>query len=375
VKKGLLHGYYGFRNLGDDIFLYIFTKKLLKEIAPNHHFIIPTRSGVTDCSDICLERENYRIDILKYKTKLDTISSKMKYVKHLIFSDLLLFGGGTIFYHHNDNDLKNLKVLNHFITISKSTRGKIVGLGIGIDEINNVTSRKIVKSILGKFDLLVLRDKNSLLNYEKIVGSNVDSNKVFIIPDLAYGLGDLKGTIKKEEELPHSIGLNFTIPLGLNKFEQENYVNQMKKVVEFAEKNFKEVYYIIAQPDSGSAEKNLLMKILNYKENINTIQYDGDIEDFINNLAKIETIIASKFHVAVLGHILNKKLYAIKYQDKVKYYMNSINLANNIYNYSQVEDLFKKILEEYYIYNLTSSIDQIKMLKKGLEEISENYEF
>jgi colanic acid/amylovoran biosynthesis protein len=376
VKQGLLYGYYGYKNLGDDIFLYVFTNNLLKEIAPDYNFTILAKNGVKYCSDIQMKKDNYKIDLLNFDTRLSSYLSKMKYIKYLSLSKLLIFGGGTIFYCHNSRDYKNQKVLNYFTKLNKITKGKTVGIGIGIDRIQNEQARKLVKKTLLNFDILVLRDKNSLNNYELIIEKKADLSKVFLLPDLAYKLGSqINSYINLEKERANSIGINFAVPLGLNNTEEEEYILQMKKIVTFSKKTFDKVYYIIAQPDTGSSEKKLLSRIVDKGDRQNIIQYDGDIKKFTMELSKVETIIASKFHVAVLGHILNKKFFTIQYQEKVKYFMNSINKEKDNFTYNEVDRLFMRIKEKNYHNNLNDPMDNTEKLQNGLRDIFEYCNF
>ena len=66
--------------------------------------------------------------------------------------DLVIFGGGTFLYDDVKNQVKNLFVKYILTSYSVLTGSKIIGLGVGCDELKSKFSKISVKGILKNMD-------------------------------------------------------------------------------------------------------------------------------------------------------------------------------------------------------------------------------
>ena len=93
MKRGILHGYYGYGNFGDDLFLYFLTKYFIPKLATKgYSFVVPIGGSgflpeeVANLSDSVMF-ERYRTD-----TVLRRIRSKSYLISRLLIADLLIYG-------------------------------------------------------------------------------------------------------------------------------------------------------------------------------------------------------------------------------------------------------------------------------------------
>ncbi|MGB9878925.1 MAG: polysaccharide pyruvyl transferase family protein, partial [Candidatus Pelagibacter ubique] len=99
------------------------------------------------------------------------------------------------------------------------------------------------------------------------------------------------------------------------------------------------------------------------------IRYEGDIFKFIEEVSLMETIVGSKLHVLIASHILGKPFFAIKYQEKVGYFMEQIGYENHLFTYDQTESIFDLVLKKKYDRPIVPSTSLYEKLNKGLKEV------
>ena len=371
MKRGILHGYYGYGNFGDDLFLYFLTKYFIPKLATKEYsFVVPVGGScflpeeVVKLSDSVIF-ERYRTD-----TVLRRIRSKFYLVSRLLVADLLIYGGGTFLYEKTG--VKRMKSnLNLMRVFFLKTPCYLIGLGIGVDPITNPIMKRLSEKILKKFSYIVFRDKYSLNNALQIVGPCINT-KSLVLPDLAYGLMPEVAVRDFSQQIPRSIGINFTIPLDC--LNESLYIDAMREFVNKLMKNGFDVYIIIAQPYLGSKEMHLAEKIAPTFPKNKIISYEGDISTFLKKISLMEVIVGSKLHVLIASHILGKPFFAIKYQEKIEYFMKEAGYESHLFTYEQTDSLFNLILHGKYDKPTLSPISLYKRLNEGLKEVLKTVE-
>lgn len=167
-KKIVVKGYYGFRNLGDDILMLV-SYRLAKELFPSHKIVV------------CSNNSNplYISDFLGESVTLVKDHDKLE-------AEWIINGGGGVYFDFKKGKLKYF-LLNKFIHLIgfysfrsiylayrqwKRNPGLTsihkVGWGIGIGSYT-ASSQKFFSDIvsLSNFDFLLLRDQDSLKQVEK----------------------------------------------------------------------------------------------------------------------------------------------------------------------------------------------------------------
>jgi polysaccharide pyruvyl transferase CsaB len=147
--KVLMTGGYGFGNIGDEAILKSYIKLFKADSQLNFRIRLITGNP--------METNVLHPDIEK-AIQWD----RRMLEKELIKTDILLFGGGGIFFDFNNPKLKNIEN-RCFISNKASGLGKkVVFLGIGVDNLYIQENRKLLKETLNKSALITVRDFKSL---------------------------------------------------------------------------------------------------------------------------------------------------------------------------------------------------------------------
>lgn len=370
MKKGILKGYYGYGNFGDDLFLYFFTKYILP-LFQEYVFIIPIVGTNLIPKEVMTHNKNIILEIYYYNTRARRIVSKGKLLLRYLEAELLIYGGGTFLYEATG--LKNMKTDLRLLDVflSKGNRS-VIGIGIGVDPINDPLMLRTSKKILDKFSYIIFRDSFSQKNAERITGSSIKDISI-ILPDLAYGLvNDVKIFTEGVEQIPRSIGINFMLPLNCT--DKSSYISSMRDFVTRLIRDKFDIYIIVAQPSLPYKEIRLVSEIMPNFPSDRIIYYSSDIESFFKKISSLEVIIGSRLHVLIAAHMLQKPFFNIEYQEKTRYFMQEINYEENSLTYNDMSRIYEQIVNNkikapkisaYELYNLLMR-NLVHVLKREL---------
>ncbi|QNF26188.1 polysaccharide pyruvyl transferase family protein [Metabacillus elymi] len=352
MKKKILVNAYFAKNLGDDLFLkvlfdrypdvewYLLTSdKSYKEIFSRYNKvkIIKSLSLNIGKREINLF---YKINdiLLKYK----------KYDAYLII-------GGSIFMEFPswEEKLKHREYLpNKFKELNKQTF--IIGSNFG--PFTDDTFIEKHKEFFNKFDDICFRDKYSYNLFN-------DLNNVRVSPDVVFNL-ETKSSNKKEKVVGISL-----IDIEKRKNLQEFYNNYNKKVIELIEK-FIDVGYSIklfsfCENEGDLRISNYIKSKVKNSNNIKVINYDGDIDEFLNQFKTCEVIVGTRFHSIILGILFDLNVFSIIYSEKTYNVLRDLNL-NTESNYCYIKNI-QELDVETVIFK-ENKIENRVVLKKAEEQ-------
>lgn len=179
---------------------------------------------------------------------LKKVSSKD--LKKINTSDLVVVGGGGIYYHW---------FMPFDIATIKKIKPPIVTFGVGY--IREIGSRKL--SVAEKNSIITLNKIAKLVSvrdyYTKsfLVKSGVPSKKINIIGDPAVFLKETKiKNLKLKKKINIGLNLNYSGWLGFGKYEN-NIIDSYNDVIDYFSKKGADFYYLLHHPD----EKRILKKL------------------------------------------------------------------------------------------------------------------
>lgn len=157
--KITLIGYYGRKNIGDDLMM----TSLINFIKDNYKVVNRIDVMVHEKSIIEENLEN---------VKFIQTNNKLKYIYSIITSDILIWGGGTCLYDPEGPRMpRGLKDFSRIQFLSKLFRTKFVFLGIGIGKLSSRVSLHVTK-ILNESYSASFRDTDSLNIARKLIPHN-----------------------------------------------------------------------------------------------------------------------------------------------------------------------------------------------------------
>lgn len=336
-------------NLGDDLFI-----KLLCERYPNVNFYLP----------ISFEKANYslkKLNNLHFSQELNLIYQKLKKEsilnnhlklnfsflsrkeKQLLKSfDASVYIVGSAFIQRSKNkDYSNLILLDKMVNLSKNFFLINTNFGPFVDDRYLQKSKKI----LSKMNDVCFRDEYSFNLFKEL-------NNVRKASDIVL-------SINEETDKNNTVLISV---MDLSK-EYINFINNCVNQIKDKGYLVKLVTFCKNQNDEAAANKIF---------NSETIKYDGNIEEILNEFKSCNSVIATRFHSMILAFSYNKNVLPIIYSQKTLKVIKDANFSGdyieldkiNSYNIEGIIDnLFSKqttISPEYK----KDALNQFKALDK-----------
>ncbi|MEN2985003.1 MAG: polysaccharide pyruvyl transferase CsaB [Dictyoglomaceae bacterium] len=330
MKNILIFGYYGEKNLGDELIL-----------------------------------ENLR-DCFEKRFNLGVLTSNKDYYKNLItfqkfkplelfkginWADIIIGGGGGIF-----QDKTSLRSLIYYLSIlwlSFLKGKKIYLLGQSFSPFRYAISKYLVKISLLLCEKIYLRDSFS---FKYLINIGVPREKLYIIPDIAFLSKFEKRSVNK-----NYVGVNFRPWKGTNINDLENILKNLKK-------NERVIFF--------SFQDSLDLKFFNSlsqeaKKGIDVVPYCD--ENFVDKFSSCKYFIGMRLHSLILASIFYIPFLAISYDEKIEAYLEDLGWKF----YLKINDLDRFLplwiqlkeedgLDLYLRYKVE---DKKKSLKEELEKL------
>lgn len=281
-KKVVISGYYGFKNFGDELILSVLTQQL-------KGCDITVLSSDPDWS-----RKTYNIDAV-YSFDLKSVFKTIKK------ADILISGGGSLL--QDVTSLKSLIYYSLIIFMALLLRKKVIIFAQGIGPINNPVAQKIVFFLLKRAAFVSVRDEKS----HALLAKNGVPSELVCDPAFTLNLPD----VSKEQ----AVG----IQLRSFKTMSEDFIDRL---AEYTAKYFSDKK-IVVLPLQTALDREVCTKFL---DSIKKYAPDAQAEMLsqqdnsviINQISRLEYLIAMRFHALVIGMKAGVKCLGINYDQKVE---------------------------------------------------------
>ncbi|MEJ6950258.1 polysaccharide pyruvyl transferase CsaB [Natronospora cellulosivora (SeqCode)] len=335
MAKIIISGYYGFDNLGDEAILMSMIEAF-KSIDKNLEITVLSNSPEKTSNEYGVDSIN-RNNILAF-------------IKELKSADLFISGGGSLL-----QDVTGWKSIPFYlgqVILAKILRRKTVVFAQGIGPVQNKKYQYIIKKVLGKVDLLSVRDfrsKDLLENWglnEKEV--KLAADPVYFLKTISKNKSsehrelfseDLKRILSSEKPL---IGVSVR-PWGDN-----NYLSAMADSLAKLARNITANLLITPMHFHEDQETSLKLKKMIIKK-FNESKYQGEIMldlkkytpgEMLDIYKKLDLLIGVRLHSLIFAAVNNVPFVAVEYDPKVKAFLEMISLTSGI----DIENLDSKKL-------------------------------
>lgn len=201
--------------------------------------------------------------------------------------------------------------------------------------------------------------------YSKKLFDNL--NNVRFKPDIVFGLN-----INKAEKKDRSVG--FSIISARGNVDSKIYMRKYAELISYYQSNgYKVFLFSFCKKEGDQKTINDIMKLLQKRENINPVFYNGDIESFLRIYSSVEQVYCGRFHSMILSMLCNQKIFPVVYSDKMTNVLQDICYKGDVvfmedFHRLDPEYLFKSIsLNSYYISSQVKEADkQFQILDKFL---------
>ena len=299
-RKVLLFGY-SRANFGDDLFVYILGKKYQDVDFYIHIKEKKYKKPFNNSENIhCIEdeRDLRKIEIDEY--------------------DAFCYVGGSIFIE-SEYAWHEAKEFQWFIKKCKENLKPFFYITCNFGPYQ---TQEYLEKIRENFKLatgVCVRDKNS---YERFK----DIETVKYAPDMVLSY---KINLPKKDKKTVGISIiNLEIRDKL-KDKKEMYEDYIKRIIiKFAKRNYKVslISFCEFEEDKIAIEKIKKLVPEEYKNNVQELMYNGNIEEFIESYGKIKYMICTRFHSLILSILAKQKIYNLCYSKKQSNFINDYKL-------------------------------------------------
>ncbi|MCM3568227.1 polysaccharide pyruvyl transferase family protein [Neobacillus mesonae] len=345
-KRILVNAYFA-KNLGDDLFL-----KVLFDRYPDVKWDLLT----TDKTYLKIFNRNKNVNIIRtLKLNLGVRNINLFYKineKLLNFRkyDAFVTIGGSIFMESKDWE-EGLCSRGYLPNKFKNNKKKNFIIGANFGPYKNELFVEKHKEFFLKFDDICFRDKNSYNLFN-------DLKNVRFAPDAVFNL-------KVDTKTASEKCIGFSI-INLEKRSEfkKNYIMYNKKIIQLVERylelGYKIKFFSFCEKEGDiDAIKNIIKDInLELLDRLEIINYEGEIDSFLNKYKSCELIIGTRFHSIILALLLNQGVYPIIYSNKTYNVLKDLGMENNC--------CFIKDMEELDINELISTINTNQLKDRSI---------
>ncbi|MDJ0619716.1 MAG: polysaccharide pyruvyl transferase family protein [Calothrix sp. MO_192.B10] len=325
----LLMGYYGFKNIGDDLFVTQLVNYLSNQEYVEHIFLF--------CQQDYYEFTSNKVVILP-TDKL----SKSKRLSIILQSDYIIWGGGSLNLQGKPKNLLRLQ------KIAKITRKKFCFIGVGLETIQAGDERSKYP-VFQNADFLYLRDNYS---YDLAIKKLKLLKSCHLGGDLAFLNLDLYNLYIKQKEKSNQIkNISFTGKFWWGEGRAEFYAQQL---MQFVYKYHSVIHLLPAHMGDERNDNRFHKLLIKYLPEANYRLYSWDKPgDFLEILSNIDFHIGNRLHSIILADILGVPNIGIgDTNSKIGHYINKTKMLSQERVLEFMEPLeathIEKIFQQYH---------------------------
>lgn len=299
--KIFFKGYYGFENLGDDIFVHT-----IKWFANKY--------GYSDKIHGYNLPEN--TEGKKVRNKIEKNLFDIYYA--LTCKRIIYWGGSTFEKNSSITDLK------YYLMRIKFLRKKLLAMGISIGPFKNEEEEKLLLEYIKDISYVGVRDNKSL-HY---------NNKFEFTFDLAILSPEIFNIEKNERSDMKVISINIS-----NAENIEEYQSIFKKFLVSNSNKIKKVNIIVFNPNDYNLSNSFYLDIKNYVNDSSLIDYTSNSEFMLKILANSDLMLGNRLHSGILSYAYKVPFILNEYHEKCTDFVKTIEQD---YDYKSFEKSLDK---------------------------------
>ncbi|WP_019026753.1 polysaccharide pyruvyl transferase family protein [Colwellia piezophila] len=334
MKKIFLIGWFGRKNLGDDILFHNVIGILDRSGFSEVYFFVDSKENLPEVntSNLVLKPINFK-GSFKGHIFLKTLF-------FIIRTNYLVFGGGSMFSDNDSDRLTSLKQKSFQCKLASLLNKKILTVACGFGPINSNKGEELLTSILKNMDIIQARDSQSINVVKKCNKFNTPTSLCFdpAIDYVSKLKNDLEININKESL---NIGLSLSQTPGTKENKRDKILIKLRtslnKLAVKSQNSDINLYLIQMCAKPGHDDIILLNEFvndlnLNKKIKLHTIAYTTSTPLFIKQLANLDAIISERLHTCIIAFSLKIPFLSIAYHKKCLDFISAVNYVHHFDN-------------------------------------------
>ncbi len=322
-------GTHGQFNIGDELLLETFLAQLGKQ---NHYAVNSydpkfTASMLTPAFDV----ESFH-----------TTGELPAFLKHLLTSDVLFFGGGSIikelYASVGRNRYSTLLMILASVTFTKViARKKVIMSNIGVGPLLSKGGERLARMILNQVDFLSVRDDKSYRTCQKL---GIDPKKLKRVPDAVFAN---EPEVFVPQPLSRFPGDGYHIALNLN-YDIENreawegFLTNLAAALSSLHAKTPVTIHALSMQSKFKANDDLsvLKEFMTRIPGIPNVIHDPQSAQQAGEIiAQCDMVLAERLHTLVISSILGKPFFGLVYDVKVQELVDYLGMKDHSLNINQ----------------------------------------
>lgn len=312
---------YSKMNLGDDLFVNILINRY-----PNAMFY----SRAIDKS-------------LEVYTQNKNIEFLDKNLDQLLEDDISEFSafvyiGGSIFME-KAGGIERIEKLNKLVIKCKNNNIPFFYISCNFGPYTSEEYKIQVEDMLKNTTDACFRDINSYNKFKHI-------KTVRYAPDVVF-------SYEKEREIKKdTVGIsviNFKFRENQKQYEIKYYETLINTILDFLKKGQEIFLFSFCQYEGDEDTIKYILKYIpkEFENKVHEVNYNGNLEGFLEKFSAIEYMICSRFHAMVLSYVFKQKKYILSYSKKIDNVINDLKICDNIFHIEEICEKNNIDIEEF----------------------------
>jgi polysaccharide pyruvyl transferase CsaB len=330
VKRSLvsIFGYFGFANTGDEAILHCMLSRFreMQKERPGLELVVysvdpTTTEAIHQVAAVPSSLPPTYFDFI-YRFVRGDRKGYRRALKMFIQTDVLVVGGGGLFFDHSSTNLYFKRLLAK-IAWAKRLGKRVAVFGVGVGPIHHEESRRLLRKVLSKVDLITVRDAEShrLLDEIGVAGPPIHTTADFVY--LLEGSPDARVCeIVNAEKLPLGDRPRVAVCIYGDQIKIDSIRNSLLRFCEFAVSELgADIWFVPMQTGGGFDDRvgaRQLVEQLATRDNIHLVEGEYSPWESQGLLGRVDAVLGMRLHGVILALNNATPVFGISYMPKVE---------------------------------------------------------
>lgn len=323
MSKILISGYYGFQNAGDDSVLYGIITSLQKRDPSIKLSVLSNHPEKTESMFNVSSYDRWNL---------------FEVIKRIREHDLLLMGGGSLL--QDATSPRSVLYYLGLVMVAKIFRKPVVFYAQGIGPINKSYSKKLIKYIVNKVDVITVRDTESGEDL-KLFGVNAP---IIVTADPAVLIQPSNIDMNIGKKLLDSLQIDGekTIAISVRSWKKERrYLEQIAFVADhYANLGWNILFIAMQHPDDIKTCHKIIDKMTN---NASIINEKLNFKEIMSLIGNVRFVLGMRLHSIIFAAVMNVPFVGLSYDPKIDRFVKRVSM----YSAGHITNLNTEKIIEY----------------------------
>lgn len=385
MKKVVLLGFIGSNNLGDEAINF----SIIQKFANSKHFLTLISFDVMATNALAKKSGISNFEVF-------SVHNYLNIIKSIKSCDLFVCGGGGII--QDQTSIYNLIFFLLFIKVAQFFHKKVMLYAVGVGPLISLVLRSCVKQILGKVEMITVRDQSSK---DLLINLGIPQKTIHVTADPAitlktsqtYDLNLSSNTITIFVCLRHWFYSNRFVPvkmahwmnnlLKIKNAQYTNFVQEIAKTLDCVIEKFNtQIFFFPFWTGRDTLVHQDVIRYLKNKDKTKLWTDKVDPETALAMFKNADIVLGMRLHSLIYATNLLKKCIAISYSSKVEIFfssiidnpfLNQLMLNPSRMNSDELISAFEILIKEDSYHGLKNKVELMKQLEEDnfllLEEL------